>query len=61
MNRDKLTNNFYTKEEIRQYLILYVRLPPRKKRETRTALKKEEEAKANELLAWYDWWDNYHQ
>ena len=57
----KLTYLFHTKEEISRLLQHYVRLTPKKKTEIHKLLQKEEEAKANELLAWYSWWSEYHQ
>ena len=60
LDPSKLTYLFHTKEEISRLLQHYVRLPPRKKKEIRNLLQKEEEAKANELLSWYFWWDEYH-
>lgn len=60
MTLTKLTNNFYDKNEIRQRLILYVKLSSRKKKELKNKLKRQEEAKDNELLNWYAWWDEYH-
>ena len=56
----KLTYLFHTKEEISILLQHYVRLKPKAKKEICSLLQKEDEAKANELLAWYEWWAEYH-
>ena len=56
----KLTYIFYDKDAISALLQIYVRLSPRKKKKIRYNLSQQDEAKANELLAWYEWWDEYH-